>query len=183
MSKVFFGGSRKLPLLNSAIRARLRNLITNKHTVLVGDANGADKAVQQFFADEGYRNVIVYCMDGECRNNIGKWEIHSVDSGGRKKDFKYFAMKDAEMSLEADHGFMLWDGKSKGTLNNVLNMLQQQKSVLIYFSPTKSFIPVKSPVELEELVSECGSEARKYFEKTIKLSKRTQLQQATMNFA
>lgn len=183
MSKVFFGGSRKLPRLNSAIRTRLRNLITNKHTVLVGDANGADKAAQQFFAEEGYRHVIVYCMDGECRNNIGNWEIYPVDSGGKKKDFMYFAMKDAEMSLQADHGFMLWDGKSKGTLNNVLNMLQQQKSVLVYFSPTKSFVPVKSPSVLEELISQCDSESKEYFEKTIKLSERTQAQQSTMNFA
>lgn len=85
MSKVFFGGSRNLGRLNPALRTRLRNLITNKHTVLVGDANGVDKAVQSFFAEEGYRNVIIYCMDGECRNNVGNWEIKSINSGGRKK--------------------------------------------------------------------------------------------------
>lgn len=78
MSNVFFGGSRKLGRLNSAIRTRLRNLITNKHTVLIGDANGVDKAVQTFFAEDGYKNVIVYCMDAECRNNVGGWQKKHV---------------------------------------------------------------------------------------------------------
>lgn len=182
MSKVFFGGSRKLPRLNSAIRTRLRNLITNKHTVLVGDANGADKAVQKFFAEEGYKYVVVYCMDGNCRNNIGDWEIRSIDSGKKKKDYKYFAMKDAEMSREADHGFMLWDGKSKGTLNNILNLLEQQKTALVYFSPTKEFVPVKSFVDLEALIAKCDEESRMYFDDKVKLSKRSNSQQGAINF-
>ena len=123
MSKVFFGGSRNLGRLNPAIRTRLRNLIESGHTVLIGDANGVDKAVQSFFAGEGYRNVVVYCMDGDCRNNVGNWPIEAVESRGRKKDFAYFALNDAKISLEADYGFMVWDGESKGTLNNVLNLL------------------------------------------------------------
>ena len=113
MSNVFFGGSRNLARLNPALRTRLRNLITNGHTVLIGDANGADKAVQSYLAQEGYKNVRVYCMDGECRNNVGNWELVPIDSGGKKRDFAYFAMKDARMSLDADYGFMIWDGESK----------------------------------------------------------------------
>jgi hypothetical protein len=101
MSKVFFGGSRNLGRINPAITTRLRNLITNKHTVLIGDANGVDKAVQTFFAEDGYRDVVVYCMDGVCRNNVGNWQIKSIDSGGKKKDFAYYAMKDAQLSLGA----------------------------------------------------------------------------------
>lgn len=183
MSKVFFGGSRKLPRLNSALRTRLRNLITNEHIVLIGDASGADKAAQTFFAEEGYKNVVVYCMDGDCRNNIGNWEVKPIASGEKKKDFKYFAIKDAEMSREADYGFMLWDGKSKGTLNNVLNLLQQNKMVLIYFSPSKSFVSVKTLHAIEQLIAQCTPEAKNYFDKSIKFSERTQLQQTKLNFA
>lgn len=183
MSKVFFGGSRKLPRLNSAIRTRLRNLITNGHTVLVGDANGADKAVQSFFCEEGYQNVIVYCMDGNCRNNVGNWDVKSIDSGGKRKDFKYFAMKDAEMSRDADHGFMLWDGKSKGTLNNALNLLQQSKSVLIYFSPKREFVPVKEASDLDKLLERCDPSSREELEKKIKVSKRNLSNQGSLNLA
>lgn len=173
MSNVFFGGSRKLARLNPILRTRLHNLITNGHTVLIGDANGADKAVQNYLAQEGYQNVRVYCMDGEFRNNVGSWETVSIDSGGKKRDFAYFAMKDAQMSLDADFGFMIWDGESKGTLNNVLNLMQQGKFALVYFSPTREFVTVKSMDEVAELVLRCDTEVREALNKTIKLEKRT----------
>ena len=31
---------------------------------------------------------------------------------------------------------MLWDGLSKGTLNNVLNLLDRGKKVVVYFNPS-----------------------------------------------
>ncbi len=182
MSTVFLGGSRKLSRLNSAIRTRLGGLITGQYSIIIGDANGVDKAIQCFFMEEGYRNVIVYCMDGECRNNIGNWDIHPVDSCGRKKDFEYFTMKDIKMSQLADYGFMLWDGKSKGTLNNILNLLQHQKKVLVYFSPSKSFENIKSSENLERLIMQCDSKSIGYFEKSINLSERMRLRQAAINF-
>jgi hypothetical protein len=183
MSKVFFGGSRHLGRLNPAIRTRLRNLITNKHTVLIGDANGVDKAVQSFFAEEGYRSVVVYCMDGECRNNVGNWQIKSIDSAKKKKDFAYYAMKDAQISLDADYGFMIWDGESKGTLNNVLNLVQQGKSVLVYRSPSREFIQIKSTDDVVSIVAACSSEVVDYLNKKIKLEKRvTATNQVALGF-
>lgn len=172
MSKVFFGGSRNLGRLNPAIRTRLRNLITNKHTVLVGDANGVDKAVQSFFSDEGYKDVVVYCVDGECRNNVGAWPIRAVASGGRKKDFAYYALKDAQASLDADYGFMIWDGESKGTLNNILNLIQQGKPALVYRSPSREFMQVKTTDDVARLAASCPPDVVEYLNKKIKLEKR-----------
>ena len=172
MSKVFLGGSRNLGRLNPAIRTRLQNLITNRHTVLIGDANGVDRAVQSFFATEGYQDVIVYCMDGECRNNVGAWPVRAIDSGGRKKDFAYYVLKDEEMSLSADYGFMIWDGKSKGTLNNILNLVQQGKSVLVYRSPSCEFSQVKDTDDVERLAANCPPEVVEYLNRKISLKKR-----------
>ncbi|MCW5590688.1 MAG: hypothetical protein KIS74_01190 [Burkholderiales bacterium] len=183
MSKVFFGGSRNLGRLNPAIRTRLRNLITNDHTVLIGDANGVDRAVQAFFAEEGYRNVVVYCMDGECRNNVGSWRIEAVSSERKKKDFAYFAMKDAKMSLEADYGFMVWDGESKGTLNNVLNLLKLGKAVLLYRSPTREFLEIKSVQELKPVLATCPPDLAEYLNKKIGLERRVgDASQVSMGF-
>lgn len=172
MSNVFFGGSRNLGRLNPAIRTRLRNLVTNRHTVLLGDANGADKAVQSFFATEGYPDVVVYCVDGECRNNVGNWPVRTVSSGGRKKDFAYYALKDAQMSRDADYGFMVWDGESKGTLNNILNLIQQGKSALVYRSPSREFLQVKNPNDVLALVRTCSPELVDYLNRKIKLEER-----------
>jgi len=172
MSKVFCGGSRSLGRLNPAVRTRLQNLIANGHTVLVGDANGVDRAVQSFFATEGYGNVVVYCVDGECRNNVGAWPVRAVDSGGKKRDFTFYALKDAQMSFDADYGFMAWDGASKGTLNNVLNLVQQGKSVLVYRAPAAEFIQIKSADDVASLVASCPPDVVDYLNKKINLDKR-----------
>src|SRR4030042_4234376 len=103
MTKVFFGGSRKLSHLNRAIRERADNIVAKGFEVLIGDANGADKAMQKYLADKRYKNVIVFCMSGTCRNNLGNWQTKAVASNRSKKDFDYFAVKDREMRKQADY--------------------------------------------------------------------------------
>lgn len=98
MTKVFFGGSKKLSRLNRAVRERADNIVAKGFEVLIGDANGADKAMQEYLAEKSYQNVIVFCMNGTCRNNIGSWHTKVVSSKSEKKDFSYFAAKDKEMS-------------------------------------------------------------------------------------
>ena len=49
--KIFIGGSRAVSKLSEVIRARLDDFIRRGSSILIGDANGADKAVQQYFAE------------------------------------------------------------------------------------------------------------------------------------
>ena len=70
MDSVFVAGSRALSKLNAQVKERLDNILRKEFTVLVGDANGADKAVQGYLAERRYRHVFVYCME-VCRNNVG----------------------------------------------------------------------------------------------------------------
>ena len=39
----------------------------------------------------------------------------------------YYRAKDLAMVEDADCGFMIWNGESKGTLNNILNLLYMDK--------------------------------------------------------
>jgi len=48
---VFIGGSRAVSKLNVPLRARLDEFLRRGDTILIGDANGADKAVQQYLAE------------------------------------------------------------------------------------------------------------------------------------
>jgi hypothetical protein len=76
MDSVFVAGSRALSKLDASVKERLDNIIAKQLTVLVGDANGADKAVQRYLAERNYEHVFVYCMD-VCRNNPGNWPARS----------------------------------------------------------------------------------------------------------
>lgn len=157
MTMVFIGGSRAVSRLNQVIRVQLDDLIEKKCKIFIGDANGADRAVQQHFADRGYRNVIVFCMV-HCRNNVGNWQVHPISNQGGKRGFSYFAQNDLAMAREARCGVMFWDGKSKGTLNNIHNLLHEQKAVLVYLSPEKAFHKLTTESDLNDLLSRCDPE-------------------------
>jgi len=154
MTTVFIGGSRSVAKLNAVIRKQLDDFIARRCTIFIGDANGADKAVQQHFAGRGYSQVVVYCMDN-CRNNLGAWQTKPILRPGAPRDFAYYAAKDRAMAEDAKCGLMLWDAKSKGTLNNIQNILDLGKKVLVYFAPEKTFYKLSSESELDVLLQRC----------------------------
>jgi len=158
VTAVFLGGSRAVSRLNEMIREQLDNLISKNCSILVGDANGADKALQTYLAQKHYSNVTVFSM-GSPRNNVGQWENRRVSSERKTRDAEYFAIKDRAMAQEARCGLMLWDGVSKGTLNNVCELINSGKPTLLYFSPEKKFYKVSQPVDLQPLLPRCDQRA------------------------
>ena len=158
MTKVFIGGSRAISRLNSAIREKLDDLISRQCAILIGDANGADKAVQEHLASRQYQHVTVYCMN-RCRNNVGNWPTRHVEPPGSRQDFAYYAAKDLAMAQDANCGVMLWDGRSKGTLNNVQQLLSQGKKALVYLAPEKTFHKLSTALDFEEFLRRCDSDS------------------------
>ena len=154
MMTVFIGGSRAVSRLNAKLREKLDDLMKRDCKILVGDANGADKAVQRHLAIRRYENVVIFCMD-RCRNNVGDWQTRTIASKSGKKGFAYYATKDLAMAREAKCGVMLWDGKSKGTLNNIINLMKEGKKVLVYFAPDKTFYKLSNEGDLWTLLERC----------------------------
>lgn len=158
-STIFVAGSRQISRLPAEVKARLDVMIEKGFQILVGDANGADKAVQRYFADKAYPNVLVHCMKEHCRNNIGKWPTHQVVAPPGAKGFDYYSLKDRAMAEAAEYGLMLWDGKSKGTVNNVLNLSRHHKPVIVYVAPTKQFRTIKTFDDLASLLAQGDSQS------------------------
>ena len=101
-----------------------------------------------------YPNVIVYHVGSSCRNNIGNWSTHPVEVQRTQRDFNYYAAKDLAMTEAADYGLMIWDGESPGTVNNVLNLLEGGKKVVVYVSPRKEFLTFRTLPEAIELLGD-----------------------------
>lgn len=57
------------------------------------------------------------------------------------------------MSEDSDYGFMIWDGKSRGTKTNVINLTEQSKTVLLFYSPWKDFFVFKNPESFEKFMN------------------------------
>jgi len=184
MKKVFFGGSRRLGKLNKAIKERADNIISTGYLALIGDANGADRAMQKYLAEKSYKHVLIFCAGNICRNNIGRWETKFVPVNRAQKDFQYYSIRDKKISDEADYGFMVWDGKSKGTLNNIINIIvERRKLVLVYFCPKRKFFTLKSNSDIAELLSFCQRQDLKQLEKSLKITQRIHPEQSRLNFA
>ena len=156
MTKVFVGGSRKVSRLSADVRSRIDSIMEKRILVLVGDANGADKAVQQHLHSKGYNLVEVFCTADECRNNLGGWPVRTIPSNGKRRSFSFYAIKDRAMAVQASIGLMIWDGKSIGTLMNMLRLIRQQKKVVVYVAPVKEFVNLRNDTDLEVLVSRCA---------------------------
>lgn len=153
--KVFIAGSRRLAHLDSNVKRRIDNIVDRGLIVIVGDANGADKAVQKYLDSCHYLKVKIFCMEGVCRNNIGRWPTQAIVAADPSRhDFAYYSTKDREMVREADYGLMLWDGRSRGTLRSIVDLVREGKSAVVYLSPTKTFWTLRQSNDLAEMLSQ-----------------------------
>ncbi len=170
MTKIFISGSRKIKELNQDIINRLDNIMQNNEMVLIGDADGVDENVQKYLYEKNYENVIIYCAN-ECINVIGKWEIRHIKIDRIEKDLQYYAIRDLVMAKESDYAIAIWTGKSRGTLNNVLNMLKYNKPMMVYFNPEKKYYELKDFQSLSELLKKCDEKYLRIFENEFGISK------------
>lgn len=163
--KVFIAGPRKVIRLHNKILERLNNIIAKNMEILVGDANGIDKAIHNYLASSNYREVTVYCVNNYCRNNIGGWKTKNILYSSTIKDFKYYTIKDYAMAKDADYGFMIWNGRSKGTLNNIISLLELNKKLLLFFIPTSDFYTISDYTEFNKIINCCDEKTNVMYKK------------------
>ncbi|MDH4763044.1 putative addiction module antidote protein [Pseudomonas sp. CBMAI 2609] len=155
MSTIFIGGSRHVSKLPAHILSRLENIIEAKHEVIIGDANGADKSVQNYFSNMNYDKVTIYCSGAKPRNNIGNWKTLNIYPENITKGFQFYAAKDREMAKSADYGLMIWDGKSPGTILNVLRLLLGNKKAVLANTKKDTLINFVSLAQWGDFLKSC----------------------------
>ncbi|MBU2981042.1 hypothetical protein KO498_04370 [Lentibacter algarum] len=164
MNTVFLSGSRKLSRLNGAIKERLQAIIDQQLTVIIGDANGADKAMQSYLAQVGYPNVTVFFAGDTCRNVIGPWSAVRISVDSKLKGRAIHTEKDRAMAAKADFALVLWDRESIGSLTNVCEMVLLNKKAKVYVSPAQSFVSVSRAEDISALLEGCTPEEVSGFE-------------------
>lgn len=165
MTTVFVGGSRQVKRLPVEAKTRIDNVVAKGFAILVGDANGADKAVQKYLAEARYDKVTVYCSGDTSRNNLGQWETCTVNAGEREKNFQFYAAKDREMAQQAEFGLMIWDGQSPGTVLNILRLVQASKKAVPVCLAEKSEVEFKGKEDWDAFLSRCSQKLRRDMER------------------
>jgi hypothetical protein len=170
VTKVFIAGSMNIKHLDLKVKERIDNIIASNLEILIGDADGVDTSIQQYLLSSHHSNITIYCSGSNPRNNLGQWIVNVVNTQYQEGSRAFFTAKDIAMAEAADFGLMIWDTKSTGTLNNVIELLTRKKKSVIYINKEKSFKTVGSVNQLEELIASDHSK-RKADEK-IKLFER-----------
>lgn len=172
MSKVFISGSINIKSLDEKVKSRLNNVIASGLDVLIGDAGGVDKSVQQYFKQHNFAEVTVYCTGSAPRNNDGQWPVVNVEPPVKTKSRAYFTAKDLKMADDSDFGLMIWDCKSPGTLSNVIELLKKKKKSVVYASSEKSFFNITNTSDLKKLVMLMDEDALLEANKKVSLDKK-----------
>lgn len=158
--------------LDQRFKERIDNIIKAGFSIVVGDADGADSAIQSYLSIANASDVTVYCSGREPRNNIGCWPVNCVETKHQEGSRAFFTAKDLAMANISDYGLMLWDSKSTGTLSNVIELLSREKKSLVYINKNKDFSPISVVGDLEALVCNMSEFSRKKADQKISLTKR-----------
>ncbi|MEG4518878.1 MULTISPECIES: hypothetical protein [unclassified Microcoleus] len=111
---VMISGSRLIKDIGPGV-ASLNRIMELKFSIILGDASGVDKLVQEYLRNSNYLNVQVYFAlwsgNGKPRNVTG---FQTVGVPGSYVD------RDKAMCAVCDYGLALWDGISRGTKDNIV---------------------------------------------------------------
>ena len=102
----------------------------------------------ELISSKNYKNVTIFASNGIARNNFGGWRVESVNVDHNITGFEFYTQKDLEMAKKADIGFMIWNGKSRGTFNNIVNCIKLNKEVIIYYLTKRKFYYIKTMDDL-----------------------------------
>jgi len=123
---------KKLP---REIRKELKDSMKNNVQILVGDAPGIDRQVQDYLYKKKYANVEVYSPGTKARYKAGKnWVNRTINDTEHEPGSKeWLAKKDIAMTDNATRGLaVVLDDGANATRKNVERLLSQSKSAKVY---------------------------------------------------
>lgn len=141
---VFVSGSSKTQSEDSVyyrkelpkdIQAALKSYIDDNATVIVGDAPGIDRQVQDFLNKYRYENVEVYGPGKEVRYTANKkWHTNPIDAPEFEVGSKeWLAKKDIAMEEASTEGLaIVLDEGAKATRKNIERLIANNKNVDVY---------------------------------------------------
>lgn len=162
MHRVFLFGSRDLSNIPDVIENHIKAILeqTNGEVeFIVGDASGVDSGFHKVLSAIGGRHKTkIYCMDKARHNNFelpvkifytnydednkkviitdGSNVLDEITDINKVEDIQntrqYYEFKDRQMCKDCTFAICFWDGKSKGTFNNITRLKAQEKYVYVY---------------------------------------------------
>ncbi len=141
---IFIGGSISIESLDNRVTEALDNIMRQGWNIIVGDAHGVDRLIQIYCHSNNYKRVTIYASNGIVRNNIGDWKIKDIEVPRGIYGRAFYTQKDIAMTTDCDIAFMIWNGKSKGTLANIERAVLYGKRAYAYLTDEKKIKQYKT---------------------------------------
>ena len=141
---VFISGSSKTQFKDSGyyrkqlpkdIKETIKDYMSKNYKIVVGDAPGIDRQVQNYLKKNNYSNVEIYGPGTKVRYTANKqWKTNPIDAPEYEEMSKeWLAKKDIAMTNVSDIGLaIVLDEGSNATRKNVDRLIQQNKEVRVY---------------------------------------------------
>ena len=144
-ASVFISGSSKTQDKDSGyyrkrlprpVRKEIKSMIRNGDRILVGDAPGIDRQVQDYVNKKRYSNVTVYGPGKKVRYSANKnWKTKAIDAPEfEPMSPEWLRKKDIAMTNDSNRGLavVLDKGGAKATRNNIDRLRKQGKDVSVF---------------------------------------------------
>lgn len=168
MTTVFIAGSISIKHLHKKMQDRISSVVSKNHNIVVGDADGADTEIQKFLQLLRAKKVTIYCTGAKPRNNLAGWNVKQIKSKAKPNTREFYTAKDIEMAKNSDFGLMIWDSKSAGTLNNMIELLKREKSSVVFIDKEQDFFNIKDKDGLSRILDFMEKKSRQKAEKKIR---------------
>lgn len=129
--KIFISGSKEISKLPREATNKIIEICNKKHDILIGDCYGIDTTVQALLKQLNYKKVTIFTSCEKERVNLGNWKVVNINSD--KHGYCAHAEKDKAMINACYYGIAIWNGKSKGTGNNITILKNADKEVCIFY--------------------------------------------------
>ena len=142
MTTIFIAGSISISRLHDQVKQRIATIAASDLDVVVGDADGADTAIQNCLSESGATRVTVYCSGDQPRNNVAGWPVKTVHPNAAPGSRAFFTAKDLEMARASDFGLMIWDRRAPARSSNVIELISAGKKSVVFVNKTKQFVTI-----------------------------------------
>ena len=121
--------------LPEGIRKKVDSYVSSKKNILVGDAPGIDRQIQDYLNDKKYKRVRVYSPGKKARYIANpKWKNVTVDVPGAEEGSKdWLAGKDKAMRRDSSEGLaVVIPNGASATRRNIYDFIEKNKDISVF---------------------------------------------------
>lgn len=141
MSSVFISGSIAIKSIPRSVENSINRIMDQNININVGDADGIDSMIQNYCKRKKYFNVTVYSIYSSPRYKAPCFnKKYIIVKSESKRERERQKEKDSAMTIESDFSLVIWDGKSKGSYQNIRRAIENNKKVKVYLQLENQYL-------------------------------------------